>query len=992
MLAAARKQVPSILRSATYRTNAAGAFRQSQRAFLATTAESWKPGKSVHGYTVLETRHVKELELDAIRLKHDKTGAEHLHIARDDSNNVFGVGFATPPDNSAGVPHILEHTTLCGSRSYPVRDPFFKMLNRSMATFMNAYTASDYTFYPFSTTNPVDYKNLRNVYMDAAFFPHLRELDFKQEGWRLEHENPNDKSSPIVFKGIVYNEMKGQMADAGYLFYSKMQQQMFPGTTYAHNSGGDPANITDLTHEELVNFHKTHYHPSNARFYTYGNFALEESLAFIDSKLQEFSPITPPLAEKVVKPFDSPRRVALTCPVDPMASPEKQTKMSVSFLTNKATDTFDGFGLRILSDLLTDGHASPMYKALIESNLGSEYSSNTGYDGSTMVSSMSFGVQGMKQDDIAKVEETVMQVLKKVQEEGVDPKRIEAIVHQMELGQKHKTSFFGLSLMQGLSSGWFNGCNPVDLLELNKNIDRLKSEIAAGPFFQNLISKYLLNNNHKLVFTMSPSPDYGAEVNANETTRLMAKTSLLTKEDEVVIYEQGQALLKNQEATEDVTCLPTLKVEDISKKTKTFSLEHSAISSVPVQWRPTKTNGITYFRGISAIPGLTAEQKQYLPLFTDSLTSLGTHKRPMSEIDDEIRLYTGGVRVSPFLSTNHSAIDRTEEGISFSSYCLDRNQDRMYDLLGSLVRETNFDNVDKLRTLVQGNASALSNSVAESGHAFARTNANSTLTPAGNASELYGGMTQVQFMNALAQKEDLSEVSQRLKEIADLAIKRSTLRLALTCGDDQMSNNEKVVGDFVSRLDSSPVNQISQSEFVPSFRDSFFPLPYGINFTSKSLRGVPYTHEDSAKLQILASLMSNLYLHREIREKNGAYGGGAGYSSTGGLFSFYSYRDPRPENTLSTYADSVQWVLNKADFTEQELAEAKLSLFQKMDAPVSAAEEGMIVFTEGITDEMRQTRRELLLKVTSADVKDAATRYLLNQPSSSCILGEKEQK
>ncbi|KAF9903247.1 Mitochondrial presequence protease [Linnemannia zychae] len=970
----------------------AHSFRHSQRAFLATTAtDAWKPGKSVHGYTVVESRHIKELELDAIRLKHDKTGAEHLHIARDDSNNVFGVGFATPPDNSAGVPHILEHTTLCGSRSYPVRDPFFKMLNRSMATFMNAYTASDYTLYPFSTTNPVDYKNLRNVYMDAAFFPHLRELDFKQEGWRLEHENPNDKNSPIVFKGIVYNEMKGQMADAGYLFYSKMQQYMFPETTYAHNSGGDPANITDLTHAELVHFHKTHYHPSNARFYTYGNFPLEESLETINSKLQEFSPITPPLAEKIVKPFDSPRRVNLTCPVDPMSSPEKQTKMSVSFLTNKATDTFDGFGLRILSDLLTDGHASPMYKALIESNLGSEYSANTGYDGSTMVSSLAFGVQGMKPDDIAKVEETITNVLQKVQQEGVDPKRIEAIVHQMELGQKHKTSFFGMSLMQGLSSGWFNGCNPVDLLELNKNIERLKTEIAAGPFFQNLISKYLLNNPHKLVFTMTPSADYGAEVAANETTRLMGKTSVLTNADKEAIYQQGLELLKNQEKVEDVSCLPTLKIDDISKKTKTFALEHSAVSSVPVQWRPTSTNGITYFRGISVIPGLTPEQKQYLPLFTDSLTSLGTHKRAMSEIDDEIRLYTGGIRVSPFLSTSHSTIDSTQEGISFSSYCLDRNQDRMYDLLGSLVRETNFDNVDKLRTLIQGNASALSNSVADSGHVFARTNAGSHLTPAGQASELYGGMSQVQFMNALSQKEDLSEVSQRLKEIAALAIKRSRLRLALTCGEDQMSNNEKVVDQFISRLDASPADRVAQLAFTPTFENSFFELPYGINFTAKCLRGVPYTHEDGAKLQILASLMSNLYLHREIREKNGAYGGGAGYAPTGGVFSFYSYRDPSPQKTLTTYQDSVRWVLDRSDFTEQELAEAKLSLFQRMDAPVSAAEEGMVVFTEGITDEMRQTRREQLLKVTSADVKDVALRYLLDQPSSHCILGDKQK-
>lgn len=253
-------------------------------------------------------------------------------------------------------------------------------------------------------------------------------------------------------------------------------------------------------------------------------------------------------------------------------------------------------------------------------------------------------------------------------------------------------------------------------------------------------------------------------------------------------------------------------------------------------------------------------------------------------------------------------------------------------------------------------------------------------------------MTQVQFMNALSQKEDLSEVSQRLKEIAALAIKRSSLRMALTCGEDQIPRNHDIASQFVSRLDASPMVSLPQPEFVPSFKDSFFPLPYGINFTAMCLRGVPYTHEDGAKLQILGSLMSNLYLHREIREKNGAYAGGAGYSSTGGLFSFYSYRDPSPQKTLTTYEESVRWVVDRASFSDQELAEAKLSIFQRMDAPISAAEEGMVVFTEGITDEMRQTRREQLLKVTSEDVKDVASRYLLNQPSSHCILGEKDQK
>ncbi|ORZ23169.1 peptidase M16C associated-domain-containing protein [Absidia repens] len=950
-------------------------------------------GDNLSGYRVQQVRRVPELELTAVSLEHEATGAKHLHIDREDNNNVFAVGFNTSVADSTGVPHVLEHTTLCGSDRYPVRDPFFKMLNRSLATFMNAFTASDFTVYPFATTNKVDYNNLRDVYMDAVFHPRLEKLDFSQEGWRLEHKVPSDPSTPIKFKGIVYNEMKGQTSDANYLFYADAQEKMFPGTAYAHSSGGDPRHITDLTHEQLVKFHKDHYHPSNARFFTYGNFALEEHLENISRQLEGYDRIKPFVVNKIVTPWKEPKTIQSTCALDPLSPADKQTRLSLSYLTNDTADTFETFSMKLLSYLLLDGHASPMYKALIDSNLGSEFSANTGYDNTTRMSSLSVGLQGVKDEDTEKVTQTIQNVLETVKNDGFDPKRIDAALHQMELGQKHKTADFGLTIMNGVSTGWFNDVDPIDLLEINKNLERLKKELGEGNFFESRIDKYLLNNQHKLTYIMKPDADYSSNLVSEEETRLAQKVDNLNDYDRKQILKQGTDLQMNQEKTENLSCLPSLQLTDIAAKSKRTPLDHTGLCNTPVQWRTTATNGITYFRAISNLPPLSDELKMYLPLFCDTLLSLGTKSQSMAEIDDEIRLYTGGLRASTTVSPNHSDIDVMEEGIALMGNCLDRNIDKMYDIFTKLILETNFDDHEKLKTLIIGNASGLVNSIADSGHIFARTYAGSSLTPTMNNTEILSGLTQVDFISKLAAQEDVSDVSNKLKEIATIVLKQDSLRVAVTCGEDAISSNETSLIKFLTQLPSpgsppsaSELSTPTSSVFVPQYRKTFFPLPFSVNFSAKALRGVPYTNEDGAKYQVLSSLMTNHYLHREIREKNGAYGGGSQYAGLNGLFSFFSYRDPRAMETLDTFKSSLDWAVDRV-FTDQELTEAKLSIFQGIDAPQSVSDEGMLQFVYGISDEMRQWRREQLLAVTQADVRQVAEVLALQQ-NSMVILGE----
>ncbi|CAO3606883.1 unnamed protein product [Cunninghamella blakesleeana] len=766
---------------------------------------------------------------------------------------------------------------------------------------------------------------------------------------------------------------------------------MFPDTAYGHSSGGDPPFIPDLTHEQLLQFHREHYHPSNARFYTYGNIPLEEHLTSIGKRLDSYERIELDHVNKVVVPWTEPKRISSSFALDPLSASDKQNKLSVSYLANDIKDTFETFSMRLLSYLLLDGHASPMYKALIETNLGSEFSANTGYDSSTRVSSISIGLQGVSDSDLGKVEDTITSVLNQVKKEGFDSKRIEAAIHQIELGQKHKTADFGLTIMNGICSGWFNEVDPIDMLEINKNIDRLKMELAQGNFFESRIDKYLLNNNHKLTYTMTPDANYNNNLNADEQLRLSKKVEKLTESDKKDILEQGELLLKNQDRTEDLSCLPTLKLSDIASKTKRTTLDHSGICNTPVQWRTTGTNGITYFRAISNLPPLSDELKMYLPLFCDALLSLGTKNQSMAEIDDEIRLYTGGLRASTTVSTNHSDIDVMEEGIALTGNCLDRNIDKMYDIMSKLILDTNFDNLEKLRTLIIGNASGIVNSIADSGHVFARAYAGSTLTPAVHNTELLSGLTQANFISGLANIEDVADISKKLKEIANIVLKQDSLRVAITCGEDAVSSNTSSLINFIEQLPTDhTIVKPHSSVFEPKPQKTFFPLPFSVNFSSMVLRGVPYTHEDGAKYQVLSSLMTNHYLHKEIREKNGAYGGGAQYAGVNGLFSFYSYRDPHTIETLNTYQSSLKWVLQR-EFTAQEITEAKLSIFQSVDSPLSVSEEGMLQFVYGISDQMRQWRREQLLAVSQADIREVAEK-LAEQQASMTILGEQNDE
>lgn len=884
------------------------------------------------------------------------------------------------------------------------------MLPRSFANFMNAFTSADHTTYPFATTNRRDFSNLMSVYLDATLHPLLKESDFSQEGWRIGPENPSlaaekaldHKDNRLVFKGVVYNEMKGQMSDAGYLYYTKFQEHIFPDI---NNSGGDPQKMTDLTYQQLKDFQRKNYHPSNSKIFTYGNLSFSDHLLQVGQQLDKFEKVKVDGTIKIpVNLNNGPLSFTVKGPMDPLVPKDMQYKTSTSWLMGDTANILENFSLSLISSLLLDGYGSPFHRNLIEAGLGPDWSPNTGYDSSGKFGILSIGLSGVKKEDVLKVNEAIRSTLLEVHSKGFDKGKVDGILHQLELGLKHKTANFGMGVMQRLQPGWFNSVDPFDILAWDETVTAFKQAFAKEGYLEGLLNKYLLNE-HTLTFTMEPSEDYGMKIVAEEAKRLSDKIKEVVTElggetearDYFTARELGLLKAQDSARSQDLSCLPTVHIKDIPRKKENKPIRDTLIGKSKVQWREADTNGLTYFRAINTLENLPSDLRMLMPLFCDSIMRLGTKGKTMEEIEDLIKLKTGGIRLSYSANTSPTNMKDSTEGLLFTGSALDNNMPEMYEILRMVLEETNFDDAEteiRIWQLLQGEANGAVDAIASSGHSYARRYAEAPLTPQGLLNEQTSGLTQVLYSASLAKRspsEGLRDIISKLKAIQRFAISDSSnLRTAVTCGLKSASSNEAALQKFISALPTAASVRNFQPDSTAFTTKTFFPAPFQVYYSALAIPTVPYVHSDSAPLQILSQLLTHKHLHHEVREKGGAYGGGAYLRSTGGVFGFYSYRDPNPKNTLKIMQDAGRWAQREA-FSDQDLEEAKISVFQRIDAPESVSEEGMTRFLTGIDEEMEQMKREQLLDVRIRDVKAVARKYLVDglSDASLAVLGKK---
>ncbi|MGF1529151.1 MAG: insulinase family protein [Candidatus Competibacterales bacterium] len=704
-------------------------------------------------FEAVRTYPIPALRLELQEYRHRATGARHLHLAADDKHNAFLVAFLTVPQDSTGVAHILEHTALCGSRRYPVRDPFFMMTRRSLSTFMNAFTASDWTAYPFASLNRKDFANLLDVYLDAAFFPALEPLDFAQEGHRVEFEPSDDPRGRLTFKGVVFNEMKGAMSSPLQRLGQALQSALFPTVTYHHNSGGDPSCIPDLTYDQLKAFHAQHYHPSNALFMTYGDIpAADHQGRFEDQVLHHFEPLAVDFAIPDERRYTAPQVFNHSYPLAEGEATAAKTHVVISWLLDPCTDPRRVMEGRLLSGVLLDNSSSPLRHALETSELGTAPSPMCGFDAGTRETAFACGLEGTEPERAEAVEQLVLDTLERVARDGVPFEAVAAVLHQLELSQREITGDgfpYGLQLIMEALTPALHGGDPAAALDQDALLEQLRKDIEDPGFIRQLVGRLLLDNPHRVRLVMTPDPALSRRQNEAEVQRLQALEGALSDADREGIVARASALAERQNQPDDPEQLPRVGLEDVAPDLDIP--EGEAIAGLPLAttWYDQGTNGLVYQQLVIDLPTLDDELLDLLPLYAYCVSEVGSGGRDYLTTQARQSAVTGGLSARPGFRSATDDPQKVKGLFVVAAKGLVTHVDPLTQLLMETIDAPRFDEHGRLRELIAQLRNRREARVTGRGHLLAMIAASSELSPTGQLFHRSDGLKGLQILQAL---------------------------------------------------------------------------------------------------------------------------------------------------------------------------------------------------------------------------------------------------
>ena len=925
----------------------------------------------------LRRAHIQSLDIDVTEYRHRITGAMHVHLAADNPENVFLVGLRTVPTDSTGVAHILEHTVLCGSEKYPVRDPFFMMIRRSLNTFMNAFTSSDWTAYPFATQSRKDYDNLLDVYLDAVFFSRLHELDFAQEGHRLEFDTADDPTSELVFKGVVFNEMKGAMSAATSVLWQTMSKHLFANNTYHYNSGGDPEAIPDLSYEQLLAFYRTHYHPSNAVFMTYGNIpAAELQARFEDQVLTRFDPLDRTIRVRPAQRYHAPIRVE-----EAYASSDEnlddKTHVVLGWLLGESIDLDKRLEAHLLSSVLMDNSASPLMRALEQTELGSSPSPLCGVEDSALEMVMVCGLEGSRPERSDATEQLIDQVLGEVAEHGVPQSQIEAVLHQLELSQREIRGDgmpFGLQLvLSGLSAAMQRG-DTLAAIDLDPALARLREKITDRQFIPRLVRELLLDNPHRVRLTLRPDDRISERREIAERLRLTQTRQQLDDAKAAEIVQQAALLAERQLQEDDPEILPKVTLADVPTVLHIPDSTAHEIAGAPAVCFAQGTNGLVYQQVVLDMPALDEELRALVPLYTSFLSELGSGGRDYLETQNRQAEVTGGLSAFT-LQRGQSADEQAVTGyFALRGKALLRNSDALSELMHETLTSPRFDEAGRIRELVAQTRASREQSVTGSGHVLAMMAAASGMSPTISLSHRLTGLAGTKAIKALDDelhdKASVDRLTDAFRRI-HAAFEQAPRRFLLIAEEENLGSLRKeMAGHFNDNQADVDFQRFAPAPVREQVRQ-LWTTSTEVNFCARAYPTVPSAHEDSAALNVLGSFLRNGYLHRAIRETGGAYGGGASQDNDTASFRFFSYRDPRLTETLDDFDGSIRWLL-ETRHEPQALEEAILNVISSIDKPGSPAGEARSAYHAelfGRSAEQRRAYRQRILGVSLDDLR-----------------------
>ena len=960
-------------------------------------------------FEFISSTEVSSLNLTVEHYQHKQTGAVHYHLAADNQEKVFMVALRTMPKDSTGVAHILEHTALCGSEKFPVRDPFFMMTRRSLNTFMNAMTSSDWTAYPFASQNDKDFDNLLSVYLDAVFFARLDELDFAQEGHRVEFEEMSNPETDLVYKGVVFNEMKGAMSSPVSQLWQKISKHLFPTNTYHYNSGGEPAEITDLSYQQLKSFYSSHYHPSNSIFMTFGDIDVAELHEKIDQQaLAKFEKQDQQWAVPLEQRLAAPVRVEESYAVETDNAEELNDKTHhvIAWLLGESANLKEQLEAHLLSQLLLDNSASPLRKALEKCEFASAPSPMCGLEDSNREMSFMCGIEGSNIADADAFEKLVFEILNEVADKGVEQEEIDSVLHQLEFHQREiggDSHPYGMQLIfSGMSAATHYG-DPVAMINIEPALEALKEDVKDPQFVQNLVKDLLLSNRHFIRLSLRPDSELGSEELRIEKTKLEKMKAELSEVDAQAIVQQSLALKARQEQEDDSDLLPSVGLIDVPAEIKypeadSDSIRQSAKLADNVASYSVGTNGIVYQQLITNLPNLNAKELQLLPLLGYTWTEVGATGSYLEQQQKQAA-YCGGI--SSYASIKPKAIssDNTQDEFlgyyTFSGKALASNQQEFSDLMRETVLQADFSNADRINELVGQISARRLQGITGNGHGLAMQIAAAQVNEhAAMMSDISGLPLTQRLKNDFGQDsaKQSAVLTGELQSLQQKIISQPT-EVLLVQDKEQLAAQSQSVTAWQQEYTEAPFNiqPVDAKILADSAQHAYWMVDSQVNFCAMAFASVNQLHPDAPALSVAAGILRNGFLHTAIREQGGAYGAGASQDSSLGIFKFYTYRDPRIEGTFDDFSASITWLLNDAK-DEGLVEQSILGIIGSMDRPSSPAGEAKQIhhaLKSGRTPERRLAYRQGLLSVTLADVKRVVETYLLKGNGKKAVLAPK---
>ncbi len=927
-----------------------------------------------HGFKFLQQEEVKEINATAFIFQHVKSGAKLLYLENDDDNKVFSISFRTPPKDSTGVFHILEHSVLCGSEKYPVKEPFVELLKGSLNTFLNAFTFSDKTMYPVASKNDKDFLNLIGVYMDSVFHPNIYKYEdiFKQEGW---HYELNKADEEITYKGVVYNEMKGAFSSPDGILMRKIQNSLFPDTTYGFESGGDPENIPDLTYDNFIASHKKYYSPANSYIYLYGNMNLENKLEFLDREyLSGYDKIQVDSSIELQKPIGKDVVIVGEYPILSNESELDKTYLSLNFVAAKSNDPEVSLAFDILEYLLLESSAAPLKKALLNAGIGKDVSGI--YDNSILQPYFSVIVKNSNEDKQDEFKNVVFETLKKLVHDGIDKKLIEAAINVKEF--QLREADFG-SMPKGLiysiiaMDSWLYDENPLINLKFEESLSKVKTAINSN-YFEKFIEKHIINSNHQSLVIIKPSKTI-AEKSSNRLNAKLKqfKKSLNTKDLKKIVAQTENLKIRqsSEDSPEDLRKIPLLSLSDIDRTSEKMPLSETEIHGIKTLYHEIFTNKIAYFNLYFDSSKIPRKQLQYLALLEDVLGMVDTAKYKYDELANEINIKTGEIRFTNTVIASKDTTDDYYPKFTVKVKVLTEKLADSLEILQQILLSSKFYSKKRLKEIVQQLKSKLEAAINQNGHVVALGRLTSYFSNVGKYNETLKGIEFYKFLCDIDKNMDnkYEEICKNLEAISSLLFTKGNLVISLT-GEAEVYDVFKANVNILKLEDKNTNSEFVFIKSLNSAENEGLTTSSKVQYVVKGYNFKKLGYEYSGKLQVLRNVLSLNYLWNNLRVMGGAYGCGVSIAQSGNL-AFYSYRDPGLKETLKIYDEAYKFAedFNADDY---EMTKYIIGTISGLDAPLSPRKKGERSdenYFKKITEDSIQKEREEILSTSKEDIK-----------------------